>query len=171
MRDARDAEDALLLQNGDHAALIAAYREIVAQRCRIAVRSDTANDVAQNVFERMLRELARGKRYSVPYRVVVHKIVDWTVKEHFQGRPTDIALPEGWDVADETDPYRPLEEDQALEVLFADLPEGSRRVLELRYRDGLEIDEIAAQLELNRNAVDQALHRGHARLRESIGAS
>ena len=107
MRDARDAEDALLLQNGDHAALIAAYHEIVVQRCRIAVRSDAGYDVAQNVFERLLKELARGKRYRVPYRVVVHKVVDWTVKEHFQGRPTDAPLPEGWDLADEADPYRP----------------------------------------------------------------
>ncbi len=171
MRDARDAEDAMLLQNGDHAALIAAYYDIVVQRCRIAVRSEAAHDVAQNVFERMLKELVRGKRYTVPYRVVVHKIVEWTVKDHFQGRRTDAPLPEDWDLADETDPYRPLQDDQALADLFADLPEGSRRVLELRYRDGLEIDEIAAQLDLKRNAVDQALHRGHVRLRESIGAS
>lgn len=56
-------------------------------------------------------------------------------------------------------------------TLFADLPEGSRRVLELRYREGLEIDEIAERLDMTRNAVDQALHRGHSRLRERIGAS
>jgi RNA polymerase sigma factor (sigma-70 family) len=171
MRDARDAEDALLLQNGDHAALLAAYQQMIFQRCRIRVRGEAGEDVAQNVLERLLRELTRGKRYSIPYRVVVHKIIDWTIREHFQGRPTDLALPEGWDVADEADPYRPLEDDQALEVLFAPLPEGARRVLELRYREGLELEEIAARLEIKRNAVDQALHRGHQRLRESIGAS
>ena len=171
MRDARDAEDALLLENGDHAALIGAYQEIVVQRCRIAVRSDAGYDVAQDVFERLLKELARGKRYSVPYRVVVHKVVDWTVKEHFQGLPTDAPLPEDWDAADQADPYRPLEDDEALDDLFADLPEGSRRVLELRYREGLEIDEIAERLDMTRNAVDQALHRGHSRLRERVGAS
>ena len=42
----------------------------------------------------------------------------------------------------------PSEDDQALADLFADLPEGSRRVLELRYRDGLEIDEIAERLDM-----------------------
>jgi hypothetical protein len=89
MRDARDAEDALLLQSGDHPALIAAYHEVVVQRCLIAVRSEAGYDVAQNVFERLLKELARGKRYRVPYRVVVHKVVDWTVKEHsWDVRPT-----------------------------------------------------------------------------------
>jgi RNA polymerase sigma factor (sigma-70 family) len=171
MRHARDAEDALLLQNGDHAALIAAYHEIVVQRCRIAVRGDAGYDVAQNVFERLLKELARGKRYRVPYRVVVHKVVDWTVKEYIQGRPIEAPLPEDWDLADGTDAYRPFEDDQALEDLFADLPEVSRRVLELRYREGLEIDQIAERLGMKRNAVDAALHRGHSKLREGIGAS
>ena len=52
---------------------------------------------------------------------------------------------------------------------FADLPERARRVCELRYLLGLEIDEIARQLEMTRNAVDQALHRAHARLRDARG--
>ena len=169
MRDARDAEDALLLQNGDHAALFAAYHEVVVQRCLVAVRSEAGYDVAQNVFERLLRELARGKRYVVPYRVVVHKVVDWTVKAHFQGVPSDVPLPEDWELADETDPYPVFEEDEALEDLFAELPEGARRVLELRYIEGLEIDEIAQRLDLDRNAVDQALHRGHKKLKERLG--
>jgi RNA polymerase sigma factor (sigma-70 family) len=169
MRDARDAEDALLLQNGDHAALLAAYHAVVVQRCLVAVRSEAGYDVAQNVFERLLRELGRGKRYVVPYRVVVHKVVDWTVKAHFQGVPSDVPLPEDWEFADETDPYPAFEEDEALEDLFAELPEGARRVLELRYIEGLEIDEIAQRLELDRNAVDQALHRGHKKLKERLG--
>ncbi len=170
MRDARDAEDALLLQNGDHAALIAAYHAVVVQRCLVAVRSEAGYDVAQNDIERLLKELALGKSYRDPYREVVHKVVDWTIKDHFQGAPTHVPLPEGWDLADETDPYRPLEDDEALEQLFADLPEGARRVLDLRYHEGLEIDEIAERLGMERNAIDQALHRGHAKLRERIGA-
>ena len=76
-----------------------------------------------------------------------------------------------WEVADEADPYGPLVEDEALEWLFGGLPEGARRVLDLRYRQGLEIAEIAERLGLERNAVDQALHRGHERLRERIGGS
>src|SRR5215217_9435438 len=88
MHDARDAEDALLLEAGDHAALLAAYEDVVVQRCLVATRHESGYDVAQNVFVRLLRELERGKRYTVPYRVVVHKIVDWTLKEHFAGRPT-----------------------------------------------------------------------------------
>ena len=168
MHDARDAEDAHLLERGDHAALIAAYEDVVVQRCLIATRGNEGYDVAQNVFLRLLQELDRGRRYAVPYRVVVHKVVDWTVKEHFADRPTDVALPEGWDPVDESDPYAEVD-DSDLDALWADLAEGDRRVLDLRYVQGLEIDEIAERLGKTRNAVDQALHRAHDKLRTLIG--
>jgi len=42
-------------------------------------------------------------------------------------------------------------------------------VLELRYLEGYDHEEIARRLGIERNAVDQALHRGHRRLREAIG--
>ena len=167
MHDARDAEDAHLLERGDHAALIAAYEDVVVQRCLIATRGNEGYDVAQNVFLRLLQELDRGRRYTVPYRVVVHKVVDWTVKEHFAGRPMDFALPEGWDPVGESDPYAEVD-DGDLDALWADLAEGDRRVLDLRYVQGLEIDEIAERLGKTRNAVDQALHRAHDKLRTLI---
>jgi len=167
MHDARDAEDAHLLERGDRATLIAAYEDVVVQRCLIATRGNEGYDVAQNVFLRLLQELDRGRRYTVPYRVVVHKVVDWTVKEHFAGRPTDVALPEGWDPVDESDPYAEVD-DSDLDALWADLAEGDRRVLDLRYVQGLEIDEIAERLGKTRNAVDQALHRAHDKLRTLI---
>jgi hypothetical protein len=54
------------------------------------VRAGAAGrDVAHDVIERLLAELRRGKRYPVPYRVVVHMVTGWTLKEHFQGLPTD----------------------------------------------------------------------------------
>ena len=40
--------------------------------------------------------------------------------------------------------------------------------MELRYLERLEIDQIAERLGMKRNAVDQALHRGHRKLRETL---
>jgi RNA polymerase sigma factor (sigma-70 family) len=171
MRDARDAEDALLLETGDHAALLSAWQDVILQRCLIAVRSDAAYDVAQDVCERLFRELQRGKRYPVPYRVVVHNVVNWTVKDYFAGRPTSVPLPDDWDAVSDEDPYRVFEEDYDLERLFEDLPQGDREIASLRYRDGLEIGEIAERLRKERNAVDQALWRAHNRLRELVRAA
>src|SRR5215208_8357826 len=145
MHDARDAEDAHLLERGDRATLIAAYEDVVVQRCLIATRGNEGYDVAQNVFLRLLQELRRGKRYTVPYRVVVHKVVDWTLKEHFAGGRTELPLPEGWDPVDPVDPYAEVDEGD-LDALWVDLAPGDRDVLDLRYMQGLEISEIADRL-------------------------
>ena len=169
MRDERDADDARMLEDGDIAGLLATYRDLVVGRCVARLRGDAAaEDVAQDVMLRLLAEFRRGKRYPVPYRVVVHQVVDWTLKEHFQGQPTFLPLPDEWqpEVEDATEGVLSR---YYLADLFASLPEGTRRVLELRYVAGLEIEQIAEKLGLKRNAVDQALHRGHAKLREAFG--
>jgi RNA polymerase sigma factor (sigma-70 family) len=75
-----------------------------------------------------------------------------------------VPLPEGWEpsVDDETPS---VDSRSYLMDLFHDLPDQTRRVLELRYVLGLEHDEIAGQLDLTPNAVYQRLHQGHAKLR------
>jgi RNA polymerase sigma factor (sigma-70 family) len=169
MPHVRDAEDALNVQTGDFAALLAPYLEIIRQRCLIAVRDGHGDDVAQNVYLRLLREHQAGKRYRVPYRVVVHKVVDWTIKEHFQGLPTDVPLPDDFDPAGDESGFGELEDEDELAQWFAELSEGERRVCELRYLRGLEPDEIADELGMTRNAVDQRLFQARKRLREIIG--
>jgi RNA polymerase sigma factor (sigma-70 family) len=166
MRDARDAEDALYLEAGDHARLIAAYYDVVLQRCLARVPGPSGWDVAHAAIARLLGELQRGRRYPVPYRVVVHQVVTWTIKEHWQGLPTDRPLPENWDQLTIEHGFSLFEQDFDLERLFGQLPVAQRAVCELRYRDGLEIDEIAQQLGKTRNAVDQALHNAHKKLKE-----
>ena len=168
MRDERDADDARMLEEGDIAGLLAAYHDLVVGRCIARLRGDVAAyDVAQDVMLRLLAEFRRGKSYSVPYRVVVHQVIDWTLKEHFQGQNTSVALPDGWEPTVEDSSERILSR-YYLADLFASLPGETRKVLELRYLAGLEIEQIAKKLGLRRNAVDQALHRGHAKLREAL---
>ena len=123
--------------------------------------------MAHRVVERLLGELKRGKRYSVPYRVVVNMVIEWKLKEHFAGRTTFL-LPEGWD-PEGPDPYAGFEGRYDFEILVADLPEKSRRVVMLRYQGGLEIEDIAEKLQMERNAVDQALWRGRKAILEKIG--
>ena len=68
------------------------------------------------------------------------------------------------------DAYAEWEEGHDLGALFADLPERQREVLELRYLRGLSPEQIASELGIKRNAVDQALHNGHRKLEETLGA-
>src|SRR5215208_1809390 len=143
MPHVRDAEDALNLQTGDFAALLAPYLGIIHQRCLIAVRDGQGEDVAQNVYLRLLKEHQAGKRYHVPYRVVVHKVVDWTIKAHFQGLPADVPLPDEFELADDEGDFGGVEDEDGLAQWFAELSDGERCVCELRYLRGLEPDEIA----------------------------
>jgi RNA polymerase sigma-70 factor, ECF subfamily len=164
-----DAEDTRLLERGQIEYLLAKYHDVVVGRCVARLRGHPdAEDVAQNVKLRLFRDFQRGKRYGdTPFRVVVHQVVGWTLAEYFDGRPTDIELPEDWrpDVADESEH---VEADFYVEGLFAELPERQRQVLELRYLSGLDHEEIARRLGMTRNAVDQVLHNGHEKLRQAL---
>src|SRR2546428_5889490 len=96
-----DAADAKLLQERRIEVLLAKYERVILGRCIARLNGDlAAEDVAQNVLLRLLQEFHRGKSYGeTPYRVVVHKVIGWTIADHFDGRPTDVPLPDGWDPA------------------------------------------------------------------------
>ena len=141
MHDERDAEDVRLLESDEHGKLLAVYYDVIVHRCRLRLPDPRAYDAAHDVVERLLKELRSGKTYRVPYRVVVHKVVDWTIADHHSGRPIG-PLPEHWE------PVAPDELDESvgrhdLMRLFAGLPERARQVLHLRYLVGLEVPQIA----------------------------
>jgi RNA polymerase sigma factor (sigma-70 family) len=168
MHDARDAEDKRLLDEGKHAVLLAAYFHPVRERCYLWLRDqDAANEAAQRVFLRLLGELRGRKTYTVPFRVVVWMVTEWTLKGFFPVAKQDTLLPEAWD-PEAPDPYREWEEQHDLAVLIADLPQRQREVLELRYREQLSHEQIAERLRITRNAVDQALHNGHKSVAEKL---
>jgi len=163
MHHARDVEDARLLAAGEFARLLATYLPVVETRVFARVRDAGADDVVQEILFRLWRELAAGRSYPVPFRVVVHNVTGWLIKAHFQGQDVQLVpLPEEWEAVGEEGVE--LADDSWLEELLAGLPAGERAVLELRYLQGLEIGEIAARLRMERNAVDQALHRAHKRI-------
>jgi RNA polymerase sigma factor (sigma-70 family) len=172
MHDARDAEDNRLLAGGESGALVRSYYESIIQRCRVRCRSeDDALDCAQAVVVRLLSELKRGKRYSVPFRVVVHKVIEWTTKGFYErGRAIlveiDDDLPE--DVFRPGNPYADAETRYDLERALAELPPGDREVARLRYLEGLDIERVAELTGKKRNAVDQALHRSRKHLQELL---
>jgi RNA polymerase sigma factor (sigma-70 family) len=168
MHDARDAEDKRLLDEGEHALLLAAYFHPVRERCYLRLRDeDAANEAAQRVFVRLLGELRSGKAYTAPYRVVVWMVTEWTLKGFYPLAKQDSFLPEAWN-PEAPDPYGEWEAQHDLAVLIADLPPRQREVLELRYREQLSHEQIAERLGMTRNAVDQALHNGHENVAEKL---
>ena len=170
MLDARDADDTRLLEEGDLAALLAKYEPTILGRCLARLRGHPdAEDVAQNVMLRLVAEFERGKRYGeTPYRVVVNKVVEWTVKDHFEGRRIDAPLPDDWD-AGEADFSEEVVSRYEVASLLEPLPEREREVMVRFYVAGQAPQKIAEELRIERNAVDQALFRARRRLREAAG--
>ena len=168
MHDARDAEDKRLLETREHKLLLAGYFHPVRQRCLARLRDlDSADEAAQRVFLRLTAELAKGKSYPVPFRVVVGMVTEWTLHGFYPSAKSDGTLPENWD-PEAPNTYAEWEHDYDLDRLFADLPSRQREVAELLYREGLSHDQIADRLGVKRNAVDQALHNAHKKLAEKL---
>ena len=96
-----DARDADLLADGRIERLLATYEPVILARCIKETRSvHDGQDVAQDVMFRLYREFRAGKRYEgVPYRVVVHQVVRWTLADFFAGRRTDVPLPDELELA------------------------------------------------------------------------
>jgi RNA polymerase sigma factor (sigma-70 family) len=168
MHDARDEEDRRLLEAGDHATLVRNYYETIIQRCYVRCRTkDDALECAQGVATRLLSELKRGKRYSVPYRVVVHQVIEWTTKGFYERRRVVLGELPG-DVPESGDPNDDAETRYDLERALALFSKGDAEVARLRFLQGLEIHEIAEQLGKKRNAVDQSLRRSRKKLQELL---
>ena len=169
MLDARDAEDIRFLEQGDFAGLLAKYEPVIVGRCVAAMKGDDqAFDVAQKVMLRLYTEFERGKRYGdLPYRVVVNKVIDWTLREHWTGRDTSVPLPDDWEPrggerADDEVVARDFIRD-----FLATLGETERRVLELSLL-GFKAEEIAEEFDMNPNAVYQRLHQARKKLKERL---
>jgi RNA polymerase sigma factor (sigma-70 family) len=166
MHDARDAEDKRLLEAGEYARLVESYYGVIVKRCQARTKSDgDAFDVAADVVIRLLSELKAGKRYAVPFRVVVHKVIGWKLAEHFAGRSRDAGL--GDDLVDDG-AVESAYEQQDLMTLLEGLPQREREVAGLRIVAGLAPAAIAAKLGVSRNNVDQAWHRAKRKLVERL---
>jgi RNA polymerase sigma factor (sigma-70 family) len=167
MHDARDAEDTRLLESGEFAALVESYYGVILDRCRIKTRrEDDAVAVAAEVAIRLLSELKRGRRYRVPFRVVVHQVIKWKVKEHFSRGKIDEVELEDWLRMASTESADELEAERGFDGLIEGLTELEQEVLRLRYVEDLDFGEIARKLGKEPNAVHQIHHRALTKLRK-----
>jgi len=169
MHDARDAEDTRLLEAGEIGLLVEGYLGVIYDRCRLKLRgSEHAEDVAHDVILRLLGELKRGRGYRVPFRVVVHKVINWKVKEHFQATRYEEEL-EDWLLVASTESAAHIEADSGFDAMLEGLTDLEAQVVQLRYgEDDLDFQAIALKLGKEPNAVHQIHYRALAKLRGSM---
>ena len=164
-----DARDVHLLETGQIERLLARYHLAILGRCIVRAGAGEGEDVAQDVEYRLLREFRAGRRYpGVPYRVVVHNVIRWTLAEHFRGRPTDVPLADGWEQADGGFAADLLDR-LWLADLIAELPRVEREACTLVYGEGLSPAQAAERLGTTANNVHQRLFHARKRLRDLIG--
>jgi len=167
-RTARDEEDSHLLEAGDHATLLASYYPVILLRLRARrLPLDEAEEVRQRVIEYLLRELRSGKKFNVPFRVVVHQRTTWTLLDYYkerQDQPEELEEHHARDVL----ALEQVEEKLDFERLIQDLPAREREVVVLRWRCGHDAEQIAETLGMKANAVHQALFRAHEKLRKRL---
>jgi RNA polymerase sigma factor (sigma-70 family) len=167
MHDARDAEDNRLLAAGEFDLLLESYYGVIIDRCRVKVRDPgQALDVAHEVVVRLLAELKRGRRYRVPFRVVVHQVTKWKLQEHFQSLKAEDDL-DDWLWRLSTESEEPLDANAGFEALLEGLTELEQTILRLRYEDDLDFPEIAQRLGKTPNAIHQRHHAALVKLRGS----
>jgi RNA polymerase sigma-70 factor (ECF subfamily) len=78
---------------------------------------------------------------------------------------------EAWLAAEQSSPSERAERNEQiarLAVALGELPEAQREAVEMRYLQGLSLDEIAAEMERSAGAVAGLLHRGLEGLRERM---
>jgi RNA polymerase sigma-70 factor, ECF subfamily len=179
IREARLARLAARAGKGDRAAVVALYRALHPEVSRFVGRRvgslAEAEDAVAGTFHRLLESVGRidGSRGSVTgYALAVARSVlrerRRTLREAF--RLEDAPEPEDLR-PDALGLLLQGESEALLRRRLAELPEGTRELLALRFADGLRWSEIAEMLGESEAALRQRSSRALREIRESLGES
>ena len=138
--------------------------------------SETAKDLSQEIFIKAFRALPHFKRqsafYSWLYRIAINLCIDF-IRQQKRGQTLSFEdLTTGGNnemVFNDVSPLPPdqLETKELGHIIgqaVQQLPPKQQRVFNLRYQDGLQLKEIAAQLDRSEGTIKAHLHHAHKRL-------
>ena len=138
--------------------------------------SETARDLSQEIFIKAFRALPRFKRqsafYSWLYRIAINLCIDF-IRQQKRGQTLSFEdLTTGGNDEMVFNDVSPLPPDQVeakelghiIGKAVKQLPPKQQRVFNLRYHDGLQLKEIAAQLDRSEGTIKAHLHHAHKRL-------
>jgi RNA polymerase sigma-70 factor (ECF subfamily) len=138
--------------------------------------SETARDLSQEIFIKAFRALPRFKRqsafYSWLYRIAINLCIDF-IRQQKRGQTLSFEdLTTGGNDEIVFNDVSPLPPDQVeakelghiIGKAVEQLPPKQQRVFNLRYHHGLQLKEIAAQLDRSEGTIKAHLHHAHKRL-------
>ena len=133
--------------------------------------SDDVNDLAQEVFLRLLRvkrpELIRAPREYL-YRITMHVLAEWRGQ---QKRESSCRVPDSRElvVADvEGVGFRVDQDGLDVRRALETLPKAQAAALILRWYYGMTYKQIAAELEVTERMVKRYIVKGYAALRRAL---
>ena len=175
LADAPDHELAARVGDGQHAAYsVLVYRHTdryLALAERVMGSRAEAEDAVQDSFVKLWTHAAgfdpsKAKFSTWFYRIVLNRCLD---KKRVK-KP--VALPEGYDVVDDSDsPSESMEDKQSskmIQVHLMELPDRQRTAITLCYFDELSNKEAAEILEVSVKALESLLIRGRRALAANL---
>lgn len=150
------------------ARLVDDHRSMVCSIALSIVRDVSASeDVAQEVFLAAWQQLStlRNPASLVPW---LRQITRNRATDRLRVRPTVVLAVEPAAQTDLEAAALSEERDQVLASVLDDLPDDSREVVLLFYREGRSVRQVARLLDLSEPAVKQRLSRARTRIRRDI---
>lgn len=179
----KDTSDEILvqrvLQGETHlfAKIIERYeRPVYNLMFRYCRSEEEAADLSQDVFVRVYHRLSsfNGNRRFFPwmYTLAVNRANDWhktTSNNRKKLHELFREIPEAEAVSDQEGRMLDLEEVESLYKALDKLPEVTREVIMLRYRQELSIFELADIFKVSESAVKMRIARGLAKMKAILG--
>jgi RNA polymerase sigma-70 factor (ECF subfamily) len=138
-------------------------------------RKEDAEDLAQEVFFRMLDALPRFQHRGVPFKSWLMQIAANLIKDHYRRRGVSgriTSLDDELEIAGDGDPAKTVElklsMDEVTGAMQRHLTEIEREVIRLRYAAELSIAETAAVMGKSENNVKQVTFKALGKLRKAL---
>jgi RNA polymerase sigma-70 factor (ECF subfamily) len=132
-----------------------------------------AEDIAQDVMQRLAIMLAKKTEFDSPFHAVVYANLKWAVKDYWRKRGGDgtlLSYPGELPEVEVEDGPSPLTEVEDFDRHLRDLSSREGEMMRERIIGDRTAAEIAAAHGMTEGAVNTALHRAFAKLRENFRA-
>ena len=167
LKRAREFEMQALTDIYDHfSPAIYAYSQ------RMLESSSLAEECVAETFSRLLHALKKGQGPQQYLRAYLYRIAHNWITDNFRkqqpDQPGDEEMDKMEDPSDLTGETETLFSRQHIRQLLLRMPEQQRQIIQLRYFEGWELDEIAASLNRSVNYVKVNQHRAVNALRREF---
>lgn len=153
-------------------------RQIFNLMYRFSHKDQDAADLTQDAFLRAYERLASYRMelsfFSWLYSISNNLATDWCRRWAIRSNKRHLLIAEKYDTTSHTEQEKSFENREELDLLqkaLFSLPDATREILLLRYREEFSIKEVAQAFRLSESGAKMRISRGLKDLRNLMGAS